>query len=61
MPMYEYECEDCGHSADKLRKLEDRDAPITCSECESKMIRVTSIPASETIAGHRILTHNAVL
>ena len=51
MPMYEYECEDCGHSADKLRKLEDRDAPIECSECESKMIRVTSIPAPAQFKG----------
>jgi putative FmdB family regulatory protein len=42
MPMYSYTCTQCGHTADQLRKLEDRDEPIECSVCESTMIRVVA-------------------
>lgn len=41
MPVYKYECEECGHTADKLREFKNRDAPLTCGECGSDCIRVT--------------------
>lgn len=41
MPVYTYECEECGHTADKLRSLEHRDEPLMCGECNGECIRVT--------------------
>ena len=51
MPVYSYQCEECGHKADRLRKMEDRDAPISCGECESEMIRVTALPSNPQFKG----------
>ena len=56
MPLYSYSCDNCGHTADKIRNLEDRDSPIECSVCkeaerESKMIRVTALPANPQFKG----------
>jgi putative FmdB family regulatory protein len=51
VPVYSYECEECGHKADRLRKMEDRDAPISCGECESEMIRVTALPGNPQFKG----------
>ncbi len=34
MPIYEYECKNCGHRLEKLQKISD--APLTtCPDCES--------------------------
>ncbi|MFT4720552.1 MAG: putative FmdB family regulatory protein [Candidatus Azotimanducaceae bacterium] len=33
MPIYEYQCEECGHKLEKLMKLSDP-APVTCPACE---------------------------
>jgi putative FmdB family regulatory protein len=53
MPMYSYEClaEDCKHKSDQLRKVDDRDAPITCGECGGNMIRVTALPSDPRFKG----------
>lgn len=36
MPLYEYECQDCGSLFDSLRSMKDADVPINCSKCESQ-------------------------
>jgi putative FmdB family regulatory protein len=36
MPIYEYNCLDCGARFDALRAIKDADAPILCNQCESK-------------------------
>lgn len=33
MPMYEYECADCGKVTETLRRLADADSPIACEHC----------------------------
>ena len=33
MPIYEYQCEECGHKLEKLMKMSDP-APVTCPACE---------------------------
>lgn len=35
MPLYEYECLDCGSMFDSLRYIKDADSPITCQKCDS--------------------------
>jgi len=36
MPIYEYRCENCGESFEKLVKLSDRNAEVECPACGSK-------------------------
>ena len=33
MPIYEYQCRDCGHRFDELRSYDEPDPP--CNKCES--------------------------
>ena len=35
MPIYEYECLDCGEQFETMRAMKDADAPIECGACES--------------------------
>jgi putative FmdB family regulatory protein len=34
MPLYEYECLDCGSLFDSLRSIKDADQPLTCNQCD---------------------------
>ena len=44
MPLYEYECESCGHRFEMLQKVAD--SPLTsCVKCEGKVERLLSSPA----------------
>jgi putative FmdB family regulatory protein len=36
MPLYEYECLECGTMFDSLRAIKDADKPLTCVKCESQ-------------------------
>lgn len=36
MPVYEYECQECGRRFDALRSMSQADAPIACQGCESQ-------------------------
>ncbi len=38
MPIYEYECADCGHQLEKLQRMSD-DALTDCPECKSEGLR----------------------
>ncbi len=44
MPLYEYECQSCGHRFEMLQKVAD--SPLTsCVKCEGKVERLLSSPA----------------
>ena len=44
MPLYEYECEACGHRFEVIQKFSD--APVeTCPKCGSKVRKLLSSPA----------------
>jgi putative FmdB family regulatory protein len=44
MPLYEYECETCGHRFEVIQKFSD--APIdTCPKCGGKVKKLISSPA----------------
>ena len=44
MPIYEYECSECGHRVEVLQKVSD--SPLTqCQKCEGKVERLVSSPA----------------
>ena len=38
MPIYDFECADCGHSFDRLQKLSDPD-PAACPSCSAEQVR----------------------
>lgn len=44
MPIYEYECRDCGHRFERLQKVTDRKVR-TCPKCKGKVERLVSAPA----------------
>ena len=44
MPIYEYECEACGHRLEALQRIAD-DPLTTCPECGGKLKRLISAPA----------------
>jgi putative FmdB family regulatory protein len=45
MPIYEFECGQCGHHFDRLQKLSDAD-PLDCPQCGApKLRRCVSAPA----------------
>lgn len=35
MPLYEYQCKECGYQFDALRPIKDADKPISCKQCSS--------------------------
>jgi putative FmdB family regulatory protein len=36
MPIYEYECRDCGERFDALRTMAEADKPIVCAACHGQ-------------------------
>ncbi len=44
MPLYEYECQDCGRHFEVIQKFSD-DLLTECSECEGALEKVLSAPA----------------
>ena len=44
MPLYEYECDACGHRFERIRKFSD--PPVeTCPKCGSRVHKLVSSPA----------------
>ena len=35
MPLYEYRCQRCGRTFEKLRRMQDADRELECPECRS--------------------------
>lgn len=51
MPIYEFECSECGHRFDRLQKLSDAD-PVDCPACGApKVHRRVSAPAFRLAGG----------
>ena len=44
MPLYEYQCEDCGQVVEVIQKFSDPPLSI-CSECGARLHRLLSAPA----------------
>lgn len=36
MPIYEYQCQDCGVRFEILRPIKDADVPVSCKSCQSE-------------------------
>jgi putative FmdB family regulatory protein len=50
MPLYEYECRECGAVYETLRSLNDDDRDVECPYChEKKSERKVSLTASELL------------
>lgn len=47
MPTYDYKCEACGETVEKIRKISDRDEPLKCKflNCEGQMKRAVTAAA----------------
>jgi putative FmdB family regulatory protein len=39
MPLYEYRCETCGRTFEKLRRMSDSDSEVDCPNCASEQVR----------------------
>ncbi len=39
MPNYEYQCPACGHVKEKIRRVEQRDSPLSCDKCNASVCR----------------------
>lgn len=50
MPVYEYEC-GAGHGMSAVRKIVERDDPVTCG-CGERMKRIVSMPTIHTVNTH---------
>ena len=35
MPIYEYQCRECGHRFERLRSMKDADSDVECPKCHS--------------------------
>ena len=44
MPLYEYQCQKCGHRFEKIRKFSDKQLR-KCPECEGVLEQLVSAPA----------------
>ena len=50
MPIYEFECGQCGHRFDRLQKLSDAD-PLDCPQCGAPKLRHCVSAPSFRLAG----------
>ncbi|PZQ23162.1 MAG: transcriptional regulator, partial [Stenotrophomonas acidaminiphila] len=50
MPIYAFECTQCGHSFDRLQKLSDPD-PDTCPSCSAQAVKRQLTAPSFRLAG----------
>jgi putative FmdB family regulatory protein len=39
MPIYEYQCRQCGHGFEMLRRMKDADAKVECPKCRSADVK----------------------
>jgi putative FmdB family regulatory protein len=44
MPLYEYECDACGHTFERIQKFSDSPVEV-CPECGGKIHKLVSAPA----------------
>src|SRR5258706_8439185 len=58
MPLYEYECEKCGHRFEKIQKFSDKMVK-KCPECGGKVEQMISAPAVQFKGSGWYVTDNA--
>jgi len=51
MPIYEYQCESCGHEMEALQKMSD-DALVECPECHAKALKKLISAAGFRLSGN---------
>jgi putative FmdB family regulatory protein len=51
MPIYEYRCRACGHTAEELRAPDQADAPVTCVCGRTDSVRLPSLVARSSSSG----------
>jgi putative FmdB family regulatory protein len=56
MPIYEYQCKECGSQFEVIRSMKEADSPIDCHECHSQKVnRMISLfvakSGERTVAG----------
>ncbi|WP_172200031.1 zinc ribbon domain-containing protein [Niveibacterium sp. COAC-50] len=56
MPLYDYECPDCG-GFETLRSIASRDAPTFCPRCGTRASRVQTISALSLMDGNTRSAH----
>lgn len=44
MPIYEYQCQSCGHRFEEMQRISDP-ALTTCPQCEGELKKLVSAPA----------------
>jgi putative FmdB family regulatory protein len=54
MPIYEYECEVCGHITEVLRRADERNESILCEECEGATERIMSRVSAPHMKGQAV-------
>jgi putative FmdB family regulatory protein len=51
MPIYEYECRECGERFSLLRPMREMNEPARCPRCEApEARRLISVPAAQACA-----------
>lgn len=38
MPLYEYRCQSCGETFEKIRRMQEADREVECPRCESEEV-----------------------
>jgi putative FmdB family regulatory protein len=52
MPIYDFECESCGHNFDNLIRNDQDRLDLSCPECQSQKVRqMISLPAKPLAVG----------
>jgi putative FmdB family regulatory protein len=44
MPLYEFQCESCGKTIEKICTFKETQKNLTCTRCEGKMVLLLSTP-----------------
>ena len=54
MPIYEYQCQNCGEDFDMLRSIKDNDRDVECPYCREKQAerRMSLTTASDALKTH---------
>lgn len=59
MPLYEYACDACGRSEERLRRVAERDEPLACPACGAAAHPVLSAAAVHAGGGPATPPHAA--
>ena len=51
MPLYEYQCNACEKRVERLRKVEEKDSPVQCPDCDEECFRTVSMTGQPHFSG----------